>query len=112
MEYYTEEAGGALRAALEAKLLAWPQVAARRMFGCPAYLADARLFAFLVSEGVVITQLRLRDRQTLARDYRTEPFKAGERVIERWIKVFVPGPDKLPRLLPYIRRSYEAALDH
>jgi len=112
MQYYDEEQAGALRAALEKKILEWPQVDTRRMFGCPAYVADARLFAFLVTEGVVITQLRLRDRQALAQDYQTEPFQAGERVIERWVKVSVPGPDKLPRLMRFIKRSYETALDH
>ena len=85
MQYYSEEEARELRAAFEKEVLTWPKVTTRRMFGCPAYVADGRLFAFLVIEGVVITQLRLKEKQTLAQDNQTEAFKAGERVIERWV---------------------------
>lgn len=110
MNYYSEAQGGALRAAVEALILPWPDVTARRMFGCPAYTADGRLFVFVVNEGLVLTQLRLRDRQVLAEEFEVEPFKAGERVLNHWLKVGVTDPQKLPRLLRFVQRSYEEAL--
>lgn len=111
MEYYVENETRALREAFEKHVLYWPQVTTRRMFGCPAYLADGRLFAFLVTGGVVITQLRLKDKQMLAEENQTEPFKAGERVIERWTTVFVPEPKALGRVMAFVRTSYQTAIN-
>ncbi len=110
MPYYIEEATQELRAAFEKQVLTWPKVTLKRMFGCPAYVADGRLFAFLVTEGVVITQLRRHEKHMLAQDNQTEPFKAGARVIERWTKVFITDPDALGRIMAFVRRSYETAL--
>jgi hypothetical protein len=82
------------------------------MFGCPAYVVEGKLFAFLVSDGVVITQIRKRDRQTLAEGFHTEPFTAGEREIERWRKVHLESVERLGRVLPYVKKSYELVLSH
>ncbi len=111
MQYYLEDKAKALRTAFEKVVSQWPQVTMRRMFGCPAYVADGRLFAFLVTGGVVITQLRLKDKQALAEDNETEPFKAGERVIERWTQVTVDDPKALGRIIAYVRKSYQTALN-
>ena len=109
MQYYSEEEAQALREAFEKHVLYWPKVTTRRMFGCPAYLVDGRLFAFLVTGGVVITQLRLKDRQLLAEENTTEPFKAGERTIERWTQVAVDDPKALGRIMGFVRTSYQTA---
>ncbi|HQE93764.1 MAG TPA: hypothetical protein PLH19_13280 [Anaerolineae bacterium] len=111
MPYYREDEAHALRVAFEKEVSTWPKVTTRRMLGCPAYVADGRLFAFLVTEGVVITQLRRNDIQTLAQDNSVEPFKAGERVIARWTKVTVTDPNTLGRIMAFIRKSYQTALD-
>ena len=63
-----------------------------------------------VTGGVVITQVRLRDRETLAELFAAEPFKAGEREIARWVQVPLPEVDQLLRLLPFIRKSYDTVL--
>lgn len=110
MKYYVAEEAQPLRAAFEEEVLSWDQVDVRTMFGCPSYIVDGRLFAFLVTDGVVITQLRQRDRETLAEDFELAPFQAGERTIERWIEVELPDPDALGRILPYVRKSYDAVL--
>ncbi len=112
MPYYLEESAGDLRGVLEAQILAWPQVTARRMFGCPAYLVDGRLFAFLVTDGIVLTQLRLSERKLLAEDFETAPFKAGEREIVRWTRVALKDSQRLPRIMRFVQRSYEAALSN
>lgn len=111
MKYYSEEQAGQLRTALEERILGWSDVTTRRMFGCPAYSVEGRLFAFVVNDGIVLTQLRLRDRELLAEDFETESFVAGEREIERWTKV-VTTPERLSRLMRYVQRSYDAALAH
>jgi hypothetical protein len=111
MHYYVEDDARGLRQALEKEVLLWPQVLTRRMFGCPAYIADGRLFAFLVTEGVVITQLRRKDIETLAQDNQTEPFKAGERVITRWTKVFITDPAAVGRIMSFVRKSYQTAME-
>lgn len=111
MEYYSEDETKALREAFEQQVLYWPQVTSRRMFGCPAYLADGRLFAFLVTEGVVITQLRLKERQLLAEENPTEAFKAGERTIERWTQVTITDPKTVGRIMAFVRKSYQTALN-
>lgn len=112
MQYYLEESVGDLRTVLEAQILAWPQVTARRMFGCPAYLVDGRLFAFLVTEGVVLTQLRSSERKLLAEDFEIESFKVGEREIVRWTKVTLKDSQRLPRMMRFVQKSYEAALSN
>ncbi len=110
MIYYTEPEGQALRDAFDARVLHWPKVTTRRMFGCPAYLADGKLFAFLVNDGVVITQVRKHDRQILAEAFVTAPFKAGEREIDRWLQVTLDNPERLPRVMHFVEKSYDTVL--
>ncbi|MBN2391570.1 MAG: hypothetical protein JXR84_12670 [Anaerolineae bacterium] len=111
MLYYVEDDARTLRQAFEKEVLLWPNVITRRMFGCPAYIADGRLFAFLVTDGVVITQLRQKDIETLAQDSQTEPFKAGERVIKRWTKVLIAEPATIGRIMSFVRKSYQTAME-
>jgi hypothetical protein len=113
MPYYTESEGKELRELFEARVLPWPKVTTRRMFGCPAYLADGKLFAFLVSKGVVITQIRKRDREAFAGIYETEVFKAGEREIERWLQVNMEDDRTyIDRVMALVRKSYDTVLEY
>lgn len=100
-----------LRKLFEEQVLHWPEVTTRRMFGCPAYLADGKLFAFLVTNGIVITQVRKHDREALVGIYETGVFKAGEREIERWLQVNIGDEfDRFSRVLALVRKSYDAVL--
>lgn len=112
MIYYTEPEGQKLRDAFEERVLQWPKVATRRMYGCPAYLADGKLFAFLVTDGVVITQIRKRDREAIAEAYETKPFEAGEREITRWLQVTIDDLSRLDRIVLLVRKSYETVLTY
>lgn len=112
MEYYSEDEGKELREAFEALTLHWPMVTSRRMYGCPAYLADGRLFAFLVSDGVVITQIRKQDRETVAAIFTTAPFKAGEREIGRWVVITLEDVKQLKRLMKLVKKSYDTVLQN
>lgn len=110
MQYYSEETGKELREAFEERILHWRGVTKRLMFGCPAYLADGKLFAFLVESGIVITQIRQHDREALAAIFQTEPFMAGEREITRWLKVSLEEPTQLERVMRMIKKSYDTVL--
>jgi hypothetical protein len=112
MQYYVEEKGKALREAFEAKVLHWPMVSSRLMFGCPAYLADGKLFAFLVTDGVVITQVRKRDREALSERFTTEAFKAGEREIVRWVQVTLEEVSHLDHVMRMVKKSYDTVLEN
>jgi hypothetical protein len=113
MPYYTESEGKALRELVEARIMHLPKVTTRWMFGCPAYLADGKLFAFLVSKGVVITQIRKHDRQAFDGIYETEAFKAGEREIERWLQVNLDGDfTYFDRVMSLVRKSYDTVLEY
>jgi len=110
MIYYIESDAKALRQLVERQVLAWPNVTTRRMFGCPAYLADGKLFAFLVTHGIVITQVRKRDREELEAKYTVEPFKAGEREIERWVQVTLDDLERIDRVMAFVRKSYDTVM--
>lgn len=107
MIYYSESEAQELRQRIESQVLDWPNVTTRRMFGCPAYLVDGKLFAFLVTDGVVITQIRKRDREEMSRVYTTETFRAGEREIGRWLTIHIDDVDQIERVMLMVRRSYE-----
>ncbi len=110
MKFYSEETSGAFRERFEQEVLTWPQVTSRPMFDCPSYQAAGHLFAFLVDGGVVLTQLRKAERETLAKRYTLSSFEVGERTLDHWIKVPVESDRDLSYLMPFVRRSYERAL--
>ncbi len=107
MIYYSEPEASELRQRIESHVLDWPNVTTRRMFGCPAYLVDGKLFAFLVTDGVVITQIRKRDREEMGKIYSTEAFRAGEREIGRWLTIRIDDLDRIERVLLMVRKSYD-----
>jgi hypothetical protein len=110
MKFYDESESAEIRDIFEKEVMGWSRVSKRTMFGCPTYLADGKLFAFLVTNGVVITQIRLRDREEIGEIFETEPFTVGEREITRWLKVTIGQPEKTKRIMRLIRKSYQFAL--
>ena len=110
MMYYDEAEAEILRVAFEKEVMSWSRITKRKMFGCPAYLADGKLFAFLVTNGVVITQIRLRDRKAISEIFVTDTFKAGEREIKRWLMITIDQPEKIKRIIRLVRKSYQFAL--
>lgn len=112
MIYYAEPGARSLRQEFEKEVMDWPGVTSRRMFGCPAYLVDGKLFAFLVTDGIVITQIRKRDREELGRAYSTEAFHAGEREIDRWLQVRIDDLERIERVMLMVKKSYDAVRDY
>jgi len=110
MKYYEESETAEIRELFEKEVMGWSRITQRSMFGCPTYLADGKLFAFLVTNGIVITQIRLKDREALSEVFETAPFKVGEREIERWFVVTITQPEKIKRIMRLVRKSYQFAL--
>jgi hypothetical protein len=109
MRYYSEEETGGLRLELEQAVLRWRGVGTKRMFGCPCYHADGNLFAFLVTDGIVVTRLSEADRATLSRWPGTGSFQAGKKTVRGWTRIPIEDKRALDRVMPFVRRSYRAA---
>jgi len=112
MRYYREAATKKLRTVFEGEVLNWPEVSTKKMFGCPCYQARGKLFAFLVTNGIVITQLADTNREALSKRYPTSAFRAGKKTVPRWVRLSLKRQKDLDQLIPFVRKSYNAALGH
>ncbi len=79
-----------------------------KMFGVPCYLAGGKLFAFLVTRGVVITKLDQADREALFQQPNASAFRSANRVYRTWVRLSVDDPKDMDGLVPLLRKSYEA----
>lgn len=109
MKYYDEKQMRAVREALENDVLKWPGVVRKEMMGCLCYFRGKKFFAFLITKGIVITKLDGEDRAKLAKQVASRPFEMAGRTASTWIQVPLTKPEDLQPILPYVRRSYEAA---
>ena len=109
MKYYSEEDTRDLRLALEKEILSWAEVTEKKMFGCPCYQVKGRLFAFLVTKGIVITQLSADDKEKLSSQHQTSFFQAGRKTVSKWIKIPLKGKRDLEELMSFVRKSYDEA---
>jgi hypothetical protein len=110
MKLYHEDRMEGIRQAFEADVLLFPEVNPRKMMGCPCYMAGNKMFATLMDDSVVITKLDDADRERLEADHGAGPFTHGNKVMGKWSKVPVESEGDLAPLMPYVKRSYEAAL--
>ena len=106
MKYYSEDEMRDIRAAFEETILSWPNVSTKKMFGCPCYKADNKLFAFLVTGGVVITKLSESDQETLSNLFETTPFQAGKKSVKQWSRVSIPDKTELSRCQTTAKQTY------
>ena len=110
MKFYSEEETKNIRMVLEREVLNWFKVDFKKMFGCPCYTANGKLFVFLVTKGIVITHLGEEDRVKLSTDFMLKPFQAGSKSIKNWCQIYLEKPEALAKILPFVRKSYEEAL--
>ncbi len=110
MKYYSEEKMRDVRLGFEERILRWPKVSTKKRFGCPSYQARGKLFAFLVTKGVVITQLSEANRETLLRRFKANFFGASSKVIQNWMRINAGRVGELDRILPFVRKSYYSVL--
>jgi hypothetical protein len=106
LKWYIEEETKALREAFEKEILNWPEVTSKKMFGCPCYLVNGKMFAGMVTKGIVIPKLSTHERDELGKVLEIKPFVAGKRTMKNWVRVDLT-PEELPKILPYVKRSYE-----
>jgi len=107
MQYYNEEKMHNLRVRLEQEILSWPEVTTRKMYGCPCYKHHDKLFAFLVTDGVVLIKMSEQDKMNVSKEFEVKPFQAGEkRIMYRWPQIRVKDASDLEKILPFIKKSY------
>ena len=103
MKWYIEEETKELREAFEKEILKWPKVDYKKIFGCPCYLANGKMFAGLVTKGIVITKLNSFEKKELRKLRVTKPFVAGNRIINSWIHVDLE-PGDLKRIMSFEKK--------
>lgn len=109
MKWYIEEETKKLREALEKEILKWPKVDSKTMFGCPCYLANGKMFAGMVTKGIVITKLNSSEREEVNRSLKTKPFSPSGKIIKSWVSVEL-HPKNLKDVMPYVKKSYNRAI--
>ena len=106
MQYYNEEKMHNIRLRIEKEILNWPDVTTKKMFGCPCYKYKNKLFAFLVTDGLVLTKVSEQDKINLSKDFPIKPFQAATRTMKNWPQIPVDENSDLTTILPFIKKSY------
>jgi hypothetical protein len=106
MHYYNEEKMQTLRIGLEKEILSWPHVTAKKMYGCPCYKYKDKLFAFLVTDGVVLTKANQQEKMELSKEFTIKPFQAATRTMKSWPQIPVDETSDLKKIIPFIKNSY------
>lgn len=109
MKFYDEEKMKEIRKELEAKVLRWSGVTVKEMMGCLCYFYEKKFFAFLVTNGIVITKLSEDDRKKLAAQVKSEAFEMAGKKVKTWIRIHLRKPKDLHMVVPFVKKSYEAA---
>ena len=111
MKYYIEEEMQEIRTAFEDEILCWLNVTTKKMFGCPCYQVNNKLFSFLVTGGVVLTKLSESDRESLNSIYKTTPFQAGKKTVNNWPQITINNKSELAKIITFVEKSYNAAMN-
>ena len=109
LKWYIEEETREQRESFEKEILAWPQVDYKKMFGCPCYLANGKMFAGLVTKGLVITKLSESEKGELKKIKSIQPFATGPKVIKSWVQINLRAKE-LKEVMSFVKKSYERAL--
>ncbi len=109
MKFYDEHKMAGIREQLEKSVLGWPGVSSKEMMGCLCYFRGSKFFAFLVTRGIVITKLPEDGRMVLMGRMKGEAFEMAGRTVKTWIRVPLSRPSDVRLVLPYVKKSYQAA---
>jgi hypothetical protein len=107
MQYYNEEKMKSFRLRIEQEVLSWPSVSTKKMYGCPCYKYKEKLFAFLVTDGVVLTKASEQDKISLSEEFESKPFKAATRTMKGWPQIPLDETSDLKKIMPFIKNSYD-----
>jgi len=106
MQYYNEEKMKNLRLKIEKEILSWPNVTTKKMYGCPCYKNKEKLFAFMVTDGIVLTKVNEEDKIKLSKEFTIKPFQATTRTMKNWPQIPVDETSDLQKIIPFIKNSY------
>ncbi|MFX0079128.1 MAG: hypothetical protein ACFE8O_07800 [Candidatus Hermodarchaeota archaeon] len=70
-----------------------------------------KLFAFLVTEGLVLTSLPDFEREVALKRPGAQPFEHNQRVVKRWVRIPVASEKSLGDIMPLVMKSYETSLE-
>jgi len=76
------------------------------MYGCPCYKYKEKLFAFLVTDGVVLTKASEQEKIKLSKEFKIKPFQAATRTMKGWPQIPVDETSDLEKIFPFIKNSY------
>ena len=110
MKIYSEIQMQSIREEFESEILQRPHVATKKMFGCPSYTAKDKLFAFLVTEGIVLTKLSETERTEALSIPGAQFFEHNHRVVKKWIRIPLEDLNSLSNVKELVTKSYENAL--
>ena len=106
MQYYNEEKMENFRLRIEKEILNWPDVTTKKMYGCPCYKYKDKLFAFLVTDGVVLTKSSEQDKIKLSKEFTIKHFQASTRTMKGWPQIPVDETSDLDKIILFIKNSY------
>jgi predicted DNA-binding protein (MmcQ/YjbR family) len=106
MKYYNEEKMKNLRLKIEKEVLSWSDVTTKKMYGCPCYKYKDKLFAFMVTDGVVLTKASEKDKIMLSQEFTIKPFQAATRTIQGWPQIPIDEKSDVEKIITFIKNSY------
>ena len=106
MQYYNEEKMHNLRLVIEKEILSWSGVTTKKMFGCPCYKYKTKLFAFLVTDGIVLTKASEQDKMKLSKEFSIKLFRAATRTMKGWPQIPLDVTSDITKIIPFIKKSY------
>ena len=106
MQYYNEEKMQNFRLKIEKEILSWPDVITKKMYGCPCYKYKDKLFAFLVTGGVVLTKVSEKDKMKLLKEFKIKPFQAATRTMKNWPQIPIDESSDPEKIIPFIKNIY------
>ena len=106
MQYYNEEKMQNIRLKIEKEILSWPDVTTKKMYGCPCYKYKNKLFAFLVTNGVVLTKTNEQHKIKLSKEFSIKPFQAATRTMKNWSQIPLNEKSDYNKIISFIKNSY------
>ncbi|MFO7677734.1 MAG: hypothetical protein R6V50_05065 [Thermoplasmatota archaeon] len=106
MQYYNEEKMKNLRLKIEKDVLSWPNVTTKKMYGCPCYKYKEKLFAFIVTDGIVLTKTNEQDKIKLSKEFSIKPFQAATRIMKGWPQIPFDETSDIEKIILFIKKSY------
>jgi hypothetical protein len=106
MKYYDEEKMHNFRLKIEKEILSWPNVSTKKMFGCPCYKYKEKLFAFIVTDGIVLTKVNDKDKIKLSNEFKIKSFQAVTKIMKNWPQIPISENSDIKRIITFIKKSY------